>query len=169
MNKPYKKIKVKNKKAQEEIVGFAFIVIIIAVIFLIFVGFSIRKPSVEPKESYQVDSFLQAALQYTTSCALGYEPNYLEIRKLISACNDREICLNGEDSCVVLRITLAEILEKSWPVGEESHIKGISLNITSISGGGKIMEIKDGNLTNNYRGAIQSLPEGIDVILNIHY
>ncbi|MBI2057207.1 hypothetical protein HYT91_03060 [Candidatus Pacearchaeota archaeon] len=58
----------KNKIGQEEMVGFALIIILVSVILLVFLAFSLNKPKTEATESYEVNSFLQSSLQYTSSC-----------------------------------------------------------------------------------------------------
>jgi len=57
-----------NKKAQEEMVGFALIIIVVAVILLVFLSIGLRKDGREDVESYEVASFIQSLLQYHTSC-----------------------------------------------------------------------------------------------------
>ena len=64
---------VEEKKGQEEMVGFALILILVAIIVLVFIGFSIRSPEKESVESYEVESFLQSMLQYTTECENNVE------------------------------------------------------------------------------------------------
>ncbi len=47
-----------QKKAQEELVGFALIIIIVAVILLFLIVFSLRSNEKEAVESYEVNSFI---------------------------------------------------------------------------------------------------------------
>src|SRR3989338_10745103 len=102
----------KNKFGQEEMVGFALILILVAIIILVFIGFSIRSPEKESVESYEVESFLQSMLQYTTSCENNIEK--LPVQKLVFSCNAKEKCLDGRDSCEVLQTELESILKESW-------------------------------------------------------
>lgn len=156
----------KKKKAQEEMVGFALIMIVVAVILLMFVAFSLRNPQKETVESYEVESFIQAFLQYTTDCAEGYEPVYYPVRKLITACKNKDICSDGEDTCEVLNSTLREIIEESWQVGPETPIKGYELEI--ISDNNQMIVIKEGNQTSNSKGAVQYF-KGIDILFTAYY
>ncbi len=79
-----------ERKAQEEMVGFALIMIIVAVIVLIFLSLSLRNQEEEIVENYEVDSFIQSFLMYTSDCADGYEPRYRTIEKLIIDCNKND-------------------------------------------------------------------------------
>ena len=65
------------KRAQEEMVGFALIVIIVSVILVIFLGFSLRDQGKENVESYEVESFIQSFLQYTSECRDNF--NFLSV------------------------------------------------------------------------------------------
>ena len=116
------------KKAQEEMIGFALIIIVVAVIILVFIGFSLKSPQKEAVESYEINSFIQSFLQQTSDCRDNLE--YLSIQKLIFDCNDGEICLDGRNTCEVLDSTLRGITEESWKI-EESPIKGYNLEIIS--------------------------------------
>jgi len=140
-----------KNKAQEEIVGFALIMIIVAVILLIFLGFSLRSPQKEIVESYEVDSFIQTLLQYTTDCRDNLE--YLSVQKLIFNCNSEEECLDGRSSCEALNLTLIKIVEETWMVGEDRPIQGHELEI--IVDDAKMLFFKQGNITRNYKGSSQ--------------
>ena len=144
-------IKRLNKKGQEEMVGFALIAIIVSVGILILLSFLIRSPSKGTTESYQINSFIQAALQYTTDCE--NEIQFMNLQDLIISCNNAGSCVDGRDSCTVLNSTLNGIVENSWNAGNESAIKGYVVGIT-VDGQGKI-EIKKGNQTGEYEGGFQ--------------
>jgi len=149
----------KNKKAQEEMIGFGLIIVVVAVILLVFLGFSLRKPQTEQVESYEVESFIQASLQYTTDCRdnLGYR----SIQSLIFDCYNREKCLDERESCDVLEFNLREITEESWKI-ENRVIKGYELKI--ISDNEELLLIKQGNSTGNYKGAMQDFSKAGNLI-----
>jgi len=155
-----------NKSGQEEMIGFALIMIVVVVILLIFVGFSLRNSQKETVKSYEVESFIQAFLQYTTNCVDGYEPRYYSIRKLITACKNKEVCLGGQNTCEVLNSTLSEIIEKSWQVGETLPVKGYELKI--LSNNKEILFIQEGNSTSNSKGAVQYFKD-IDIFFTAYY
>jgi hypothetical protein len=141
------------KKAQEEMVGFAMIVIIVAIVLLIFLGISINKPKTQAVESYEVESFIQAMLQHTTECSMDYGFSYEPMTGLITECDSEQICYNEKSACDVLNSTLKDILEKSWKTGEDRPLKGYELGI--ISKDRTVLNMTKGNMTNNYKGSIQ--------------
>jgi len=143
------------RKAQEEMIGFALIIIVVAVIILVFIGFSLKSPQKEAVESYEINSFIQSFLQQTSDCRDNLE--YLSIQKLIFDCNDGEICLDGRNTCEVLDSTLRGITEESWKI-EESPIKGYNLEI--ISNGVETLVIEKGNITSNFKGSSQDFSKG---------
>ncbi|MDP2628496.1 MAG: hypothetical protein Q8P15_01205 [Nanoarchaeota archaeon] len=149
----------KIKKAQEEMVGFAIIIILVSIILVVFLGLSLGNKNEITTESYETNSFVHSTLQYTTGCSDSYE--YLSIQKLIIACSNNEICSEGNNSCEILENNLGEILEASWNVGEGSKNKGYSLNISSDDG--EIFFEKEGNETLNSRAGFQAFSrEGND-------
>src|SRR3989338_5321033 len=111
-------MKLNNKNAQHEIVGFVLIVVIIVVIGLFLLVWYLRQPTVET-ESLDVQNFLKASMLYTTSCYLNIEP--LDLQELIKRCYRNEIC-SGEDgkmACDVLNDELPELVRKSWLVSPD--------------------------------------------------
>tara|TARA_B100000315_G_C14536055_1_gene568494 strand:+ start:241 stop:714 length:474 start_codon:yes stop_codon:yes gene_type:complete len=156
---------ISKKKAQEEMVGFALIIIVVAVILLVFIGFSIRNSEKENVESYEVESFIQTALQYTTDCRDHLEP--IPVQKLIIDCRNNEFCLDGRDSCEVLNNTLNGIVEESWPVSKDTVIKGYDFKI--MSDGKEMIIFNKGNVTTGSKGAVQYLSSNIEVVFTAYY
>jgi len=60
--------KLTSKKGQEEMIGFALIIIIVAVILLVFLAVSLKNSNKETLGVNEVDSFIQSFLSYTTDC-----------------------------------------------------------------------------------------------------
>ena len=157
-----------KKKAQEEMVGFALIITIVAVILLVLLGLSLRSPQQEEVESYEVDSFIQAFLQYTSDCRDNLE--YLSIQRLIFDCNMGGVCLDGRGSCEVLNSTLKGIVERGWEVGIDRPVVGYELKILSL--GTEVLLLKEGNVTRNYKGSRQSLVkrgDKVEVFFTAYY
>jgi Ni,Fe-hydrogenase I cytochrome b subunit len=152
-----------NKKGQEEMVGFALIIIIVSVILLVFLGFYLSKPSTQTIQSYETESFVQSMLQYSTKCQNYF--GYISVENLIFMCNSGTQCSDGEDSCMVLNTTLQGILSNSWPVGQGSSIKGYNLNITSSTGWD--LSISAGNITSSSEGTSQDFPNSNGVSVNV--
>lgn len=156
------------RKAQEEIVGFALIIIVVAVIMLIFLSFTLNNSERESVESYEAESFIQSMLQYNTDCKNNFEK--ISVQDLIFDCIQEKQCLDGRDSCKVLDDTVKGILDASWPAGEDRPIRGYSLNITTENG--KVMSVEKGNRTVNSKGASQnffSSGESVGVIFRAYY
>ena len=159
----------RKKRAQEEMVGFALIIILVAVIFLVFLGFSLRNQEKKNVESYEVESFLQSLLQYTTKCENNVER--LSIRKLISSCYAEEKCLDEKNSCDVLKSDLTGILDESWKIGEDRPVKGYELEIITDKNE-SILDLKKGEETRSSKGAPQDFVKSstlITVKLRVYY
>jgi len=107
-----------RRKGQEEIVGFVLIVVIVSIMFLIFLGISLRNPTGIEKESRDVYQFLESLIEYTSECALRFEPAFSSVGKLIRECYERPSaeCTSGEGVCDVLDENLRDILVASWKV-----------------------------------------------------
>lgn len=143
--------KIKNKIGQEEMVGFALIVIIVAVIMLVFLSLSFSKRNTQTVQSYEVQSFLTTALQYTTNCEF-YREGYVSVENLMFKCYENKSCVNGNNGCGVLVTTLKEMLNESWKAGSDKPVQGYVLNI-SVNGQ-PLKGFKEGNTTStNSRGA----------------
>ncbi len=145
----------KTKKAQEELVGFALIIVIVAVILLVFFSFWIKNPKEIRHESSEVESFVYTILSYTTECQDNIENKNL--KEVIIKCTNKENCKNGEDSCSILTTLLNEILENSWKI-TNGTTKGYNLDI--LIGNETLNEIKQGNKTSNSRGTTQIFRSG---------
>ena len=124
-----------NKKAQEEMVGLVAIMLVVAVIFLVFLGIFARQDNSESASSTEVSQFLDAALKYTTECTKdGYF--YKDLQGLIRECKKGTSCNNGEQACDMLERLMGELVESGWTFSPESPKKGyeIILDFESISG-----------------------------------
>lgn len=119
-----------ERKGQEEMVGFVLIMLVVAVIFLVFLGIYLNKSnSAEPTESTEISAFLESAFEYTTNCTSVDPSNPSKVKKLIRECYTGQRCLDGEDSCRVLQSTLRSLIESSWNFGNNSQEQGYELTI----------------------------------------
>jgi len=158
----------KNKRAQEEIVGFAMIIIIVAIILLFIISFSLKSGKKEGVESYEANSFVQALLHYTTECRDYF--GYLSIKDIILECDNGAFCLDGEESCEILNSTLENILKESWLTGEDRPIKGYELTILVNSK--ELISFTEGNVTRNYKVGQQDFTKkgsDIDIFFRVYY
>ena len=115
-------------KAQHEIAGFALIIVIVSIIGLIFLGLTINT-NPQSRTSVEVSDFIQSSMYYTTDCAIGYVPNYLELKDLIKSCYRNQKCLNQKMSCDVLNETMKKIVSQSFNVNEDGKYKAYKLDI----------------------------------------
>lgn len=143
-----------DKKAQEEIVGFAVIVVIVAIILVIILAFMLNKGTGKAtfQTTYQAESFTHSVLQYTSDCFDGLI--YMPIQELAISCNNNEQCTDGRNSCDVLNETIVNIIDKSWNVGENNPIKGYELVIGTETN--SLLDLKKGNETLDSRGSIEA-------------
>ncbi|MFA5019531.1 MAG: hypothetical protein WC533_00350 [Candidatus Pacearchaeota archaeon] len=113
-------MKAKKIKAQEEMVGFVLIVVLVAIVGIVLLGIYLRKPnSTTIQESNELSAFLTGIKPVTTGCErLG---SFQTIESLVDLCYRRQSCENGEDTCKYLENTIKEILNNSFDVGEESY------------------------------------------------
>ncbi len=164
-----------NKRAQEEIVGFIFIIVIVAIVSVVILGVFLRNEESSPlSESTDIYQFLESLMQYTTSCSKNYEPNYLDLSELIRECNlGLTKCVSGEDPCKVLDKELKGILSSSFRVSFDSPVKGYKFSsLLSANSTKEIILIETGECTVYNRGSeiLSSTPEGsISTTLKLCY
>lgn len=162
----YIKKPLNKKKAQEEMFGFGIIIALVSIVILVFLFFTLSSDQ-ESFDSSKVESFVQAALSYTSDCE-KYEGDYMDIGDLIYSCAKNETCVNGDESCNVLNSTLNNMLNQTWPAGEEWPTKGYEFLITTESEDETdivIPTIEKGNKTNvtTIKSSVQNLPSKSDV------
>jgi len=118
-----------NHKAQEEVVGFVMIIVLVAVIFTIFLGIMIHNTKRDNSyTSIEYTQFISALMEVNTPCVV-YSPAHAKVSDLIGYCIDSQQCLDGSQSCSVLNKTLSDALSNSILVGPDRAIKGYSLSI----------------------------------------
>lgn len=159
---------IKKRKAQEEIIGFGLIIIIVSIILLVFLSIYLRSSDTTEVESYEVEGFIQAVLQHTSECEDSGE--FLSVQDLLFSCYNEETCDDGTEACEILETLLTEICEISWNAGEDSPIKGYALTITADEE--EILSIEAGNSTSSYKGAVQDFAKrgkDYEIIFNAYY
>lgn len=149
--------------------GFALIVIVVAVILLIFLGFMIKKPVQREIESTEVANFLDSSLQFTSDCRDLGNKGYLTVSDLIIECREQQPCLDERDTCNVLEEILKGVMDNTW--NTKNNVKGYKLEIISgldkeKENNEKLLLIESGNQTKNSQGTSQTL--GKDTDINIY-
>lgn len=152
-------------RGQEEMVGFGLIIIIVAIILVIFLGFTLNKPPKESLTSGEVENFLNAVLSYTTECRDERNIEFLSIRKLIIECSNGLSCYDKQDSCEMLKNDLKEITEKSWDMTRYKgyEMKVITQNKTLIPA------TISGNTSGNDKGYIEEIDDNLEIMFKIYY
>jgi hypothetical protein len=154
-----------NRKAQEEMVGFVLIVVIVSIILLVFLGIFVRNrsPTVS-NDAGDLSQFLDSIMEYTSKCMVN-EPNYAKVGELVSYCNSKDLCSNGNSTCSVLNETLQGILNASLGmlnIGPGRPYSGYVLNITyneNVSSwiSRELLIESYGNCSSSYRGSREYL------------
>jgi hypothetical protein len=116
-------MKYKQRKAQQEIVGFIIIVIIVAIVGVIFLGIYLRPQASISTKDAEINNLLISSSKYTTDCYKDSEPNYRTIEDLVVDCYQYKKCGNGQSSCEVLNATYYGMLGKIWVTGESSAVR----------------------------------------------
>jgi len=114
-------MKQKNKKAQQEIIGFVLIIIIVSIIGVIFLSLSIGRGESSKQTSIEVSNLLEASMYYTTDCAVGFIPQYKDGQDLIKSCWNDDECLDGRLACEVLNETLKEIIHQALEICDDKN------------------------------------------------
>jgi hypothetical protein len=124
-----------NSKAQEEMVGFVLIVVLISIAGVIFLGIALRDSGDEVvDESSQIYSLIGGLSQLTSYCEIP-ESNLLDVSDLIRECINGKECSAcegstcGASACEVLENTLEEAMGASYVVTDKSYVRYYNLSV----------------------------------------
>jgi hypothetical protein len=146
------------RKAQEEMLGFVLIILLVVIAGVILLAVNINKPA-EERKSTEARNLMESVLAYTTGCAMDYEPNYKDVKELIGSCIDGADCANSDVSaCDALNLTLFALFDSSL----DKEFKSGRINSYSFSVSGKdnstIISLSKGNCSKSVvYGAYQPL------------
>jgi len=120
-----------GKKAQEEIVGFVLIIVLVAIVGVVFLGIILRGgEEAGLSESIKFEKLLHSIETYTTECRYKGDLGYNTITDLTKDCiENNRACENNSTACIVLNNDLSEILNKTILIGEDSPNKYYELKI----------------------------------------
>jgi hypothetical protein len=118
-----------TKKAQNEIIGFALIIIIVSIVGLIFFSLSIGKNDNSIKQTKTLSDFIESSKYYTTDCATNFVPQYKTLGDLIKSCYKDERCLDNRMACEALNSTIDQVLEENFFVGEQNSNKAFKFKV----------------------------------------
>ncbi|MFA5484992.1 MAG: hypothetical protein WC260_01965 [Candidatus Pacearchaeota archaeon] len=146
----------KNKKAQQEIIGFVLIVVVVIIAALIFLVIQVNKP-VKITENPLSNTLLESIMKTSSPCVITYGATET-YESLINSCAKGYTCnnLGNKDSCIVLNESITKVMEDILQVDNSilayqlDFIQNESSQITnlieSIRGG----ECLNGNIYGSY-------------------
>jgi hypothetical protein len=142
-----------GRKAQEEMVGFVMIVVIVAIISLVFLGIAFRQPgSGIGRESKDLSHFLTSTMQFTTDCSINYAPS--SVGDLIRRCAESAATTcdsSTSNVCSAAQETIQNILQASWDVGANSPYKGYKFeSFYNSTNKETVVSISEGNCSSNF-------------------
>ncbi len=152
-----------NRKGQEEIVGFVLIIVLVAIVFLVFLGIYVRKGATSTTTSVEVYQFLESSMEYTSDCAVRFLPDYETVGELFNECYSGSNCLDGRSACHVLNKTVFDIFSNSWTAGPENKVRGYEFKSSyftsnATTNGEEILALTQGNCSGSVQGASYLIP-----------
>jgi len=160
-----------KKKAQEEMVGFVLIMLVVAVIFVIFLGIFLKKGATETADSEEISQFLEAISEYTTECGPTSYPEKLS--RVVTLCSEGKKCniASTEDPCDILADTLEELVNASWNFNENSPTKGYQISAIreTADGPDSVLDrtIRGGDISSTRRRSSEKIFNGVILKLEI--
>ena len=157
-NEVKKKCSVHKRKAQEEMLGFILIVVLIVVIGVVFLF--LAKPKIKLEKNIQIDNLLYSIMEYTV--------NNKQMKEVIKECYEE----GDESRCIELKRSIEDMLnvmiaKSGMVIGKQ--LVGYSLNITNSE---PVLAIREGSLTGNMFSSyhvILAEPKDILVKLRFYY
>lgn len=134
-------------RGQQEIIGFALIVVIVTVISLIFLILYLKKPVTQ--ENVEVENLLASTMDFTTQCVIN-PPTYETMEDLIKTCalSQGKRCKNGDDPCEYLTRLEKDILSSAKKT--DNLMNGYQLDI-NLQNKAVIPKIFEGNCSSDDR------------------
>lgn len=126
----------RNKKGQQEMIGFVLIVVLVVVGLMIFLTISVRNSDTNEVESLTTTNLLNSLMGHTTDCAIVFEPKYDTFEDLFKSCYQNKRCSNLENklSCEYLNESLTLVLGDALKT--DATIAGYELTFFEKDGAG---------------------------------
>ncbi|MCR4285040.1 MAG: hypothetical protein NUV97_03285, partial [archaeon] len=132
------------KSAQQEMVGFVLIVVLVVIGLMVFLVVSINS-NPEEQDSLEVGNMLDSILRHTTDCAIVFEPQYDSFEDLFKSCYKGDRCNNlNQPACEYLNDSLTNLLKEIMK--SESTIQAYQISLSEKGGGGLLL-ISEGDCT----------------------
>jgi len=145
--------KITNKSAQQEMVGFILIVVLVVVALMVFLVISVRQTGDE-KQSVEVENMLNVLMDYTTDCAIVFEPDYDTIEDLVKSCYNNNRCTNlDKTSCDYLGETLQDLMEDLMKTESVVNAYQIDVLYRDEELEEELLKIEKGNCSGEVEGA----------------
>ena len=146
-----------KNKAQQEIVGFVLIVVLVVVGLMVFLVISLRDAP-ENKGSLEVRHMLDALMKHTTECAIVYEPDYEDFEDLFKSCHQGDQCSNlNKSACEYLNESLSMVIDALMTSEATVGAYQIDFFVKDDEGGQQgHLQILEGNCTGNINSAQRS-------------
>ena len=166
-----------NRKGQEEMVGFVVIVMIVVVVGVVFLAFSIRKPSSTTQKQQELADISWALLGYTTNCSINTMPQ--SVWDLARHCNvNNPQCDNsgGKMACQALNETvidaLATLIGRTNITLSDKFVHAYRFKFIGEGIPNGELIIEKGNLSGNYFSYLTFIPSNngdINVTTRFYY
>ena len=155
--------RVTQKKAQQEIVGFVLIVVLVVIGLMVFLIISLRD-SPEASESLAVENMLDAVMKHTTECAVVYEPDYDDFEALFKSCHQSDPCANLDKSaCEYLNESLRSVVGAI--MASEASVSAYEVEFFVKDEAGGLLRIFEGNCTGSVSAAQRSVVSGSESLI----
>ncbi|MCK5321468.1 hypothetical protein KAJ38_02725 [Candidatus Pacearchaeota archaeon] len=158
-------MKLRNKKGQQEMVGFVLIVVLVMVGLMVFLIISVRN-SPEPTNSLAIENLLASIMKHTTECAIVFEPQFDNFEDLFKSCYEGDICSNLEQSaCEYLNESLRDVVDAL--MDSEATVVAYQLDffVRDDEGQQGLLRIVEGNCTGPSLAAQRSIVSGSESLV----
>lgn len=149
-----------NKKAQQEIVGFVLIVVLVVVGLMVYLTISLRS-SPENEGSLEVANALDALMKQTTECAIVYVPDYDDFEDLFKSAYDGDRCTNlGKTAEEYLNESIREVLRDM--MASEASVRAYEFQFFNKETGQGMLQFVEGNCSGTINSAQRIIAAGSD-------
>jgi hypothetical protein len=156
-----------RKKAQQEMVGFVLIVVLVVVGLMVFLVISLRS-SPETQDSLEVANMLDALMKHTTRCAAVFEPQFDRLEDLFKRCYNGGRCGNLDRlACDVLNETLVGAVQALLKTEATVGAYQIDFSVKDSQGLVGILKVFEGDCsgTKKTSGAMRTFSSGSENLI----
>lgn len=152
----------RNNKAQQEIVGFVLIVVLVVIGLMVYLAISVRNVD-ENEGSVEVENALNSLMKHTTDCAISYIPDYDTFQDLFKSAYKGQECSNlNKDAMDYLEEASLDVL--SDMMASEASINYYELQFFVKDGEG-LLKIEEGECSGSINSAQRIIASGSDKLV----